>query len=217
MNLMLKKEIRKKLLPMAVLLIVAAAVGITAATVLHQMNLKNAIKTPEVTGEVTETMEEENEKRVAFTNTGTADVLLRAAYTETWTWTDPETNETVILPNITTDAKGDSVAPAVPKFVEDNEALWDAKEDGWIYYNRVLEAKEKTELLTESVEFSDLDKLPDTRYKEAVYQIHFTVEVVQASDEVEISNKAANKLFGREFSGGWVELKDKYSALISWQ
>lgn len=217
MNLMFKKEIRKKLLPMAALLIVAAAVGITAATVLHQMNLKNAIKTPTVEGEVTETMEDPDEKEVAFTNTGEADVLLRAAYTETWTWTDPKTKETVILPNITTDTDGNPVVPAAPKFVEASKNCWAAKEDGWIYYNKVLEAGEKTELLTESVEFSHLGELPDTRYSEADYQIHFTMEVVQASDKVDICNKAAKKSFGRGFSGSWKELKDKYTTLIKWE
>lgn len=58
--------------------------------------------------------------------------------------------------------------------------------------------------------------LADDRYKDASYEIHFTMEVVQASDEFSVSKDAVKALFGKELPKpeGWDTAK--YKATLTW-
>lgn len=202
---MAKFDLRKHKVLTAVLLIAAAAViGSTGATVLHKMTLENPIKTPTVTGKIEEDEKilEGGDKKVTFINEGEADVFIRAAYSEQWSIGN------TILPN------PQEVSPNI------NLVDWVKGKDGWYYYRYVLpgsvsekpEDKRETSSLIKSVSFGDLDET----YKKASYEIHAVMEVVQASDDVEVSQGAVEALFGKNIaiSEGWGG--DKYAYTIPW-
>lgn len=207
----------KKCLP--VLLIAAAmVVGVTGATVIHKLTMENPIKTPTVEGGIPEDLEN-GAKKVAFVNDGEADVFLRVAFSETWTAKDGTIlpNETKLTANA---AKADPVAN--PNWILNN---WDTERgDGWYYYKKVLpgsrsgQSNHSTGLIVDKVEFEDLTKIPDTRYRDAHYEIHFVMEMVQASDDWKVSRDAVQEMFGIDLGdtapGNWDT--NKYAVTISW-
>lgn len=217
-------KMRKGLL-LILLLAASMAIGVTGASVLHTMTLENPIKTPPVQGVVEEDLSNTG-KKVQFVNTGEADVFLRIGYTETWIWTDKENKNTkVILPNTAEKTDGTKIAVATPNW---NKEDWETgSEDGWYYYKHVLpgsvseksESKRKTPLLVEDVAF-DTSKLKDERYKNAEYKLHFTMEVVQASDDIQVSKYAVEELFIKDVGipADWDKTNgnDKYSCTITW-
>lgn len=222
MTFVAKKNILKRILPLVLLLAVSVAAGVTGATILHEMKLENPLKTPPVEGEVIEELDK-GAKKVSFTNKGEADVFLRVAYTETWIAEDGKT----ILPNIAEKEDGTMVILAEPNWTA---AQWDRESiDNWYYYKKVLpgsaairkskgslkEQDKNTGYLVDGVTFH-LDNLKDTRYQKADYQLHFTMEVVQASDDWEVSRAAVSSLFDKNLSepGGWSS--NKYTALLTW-
>lgn len=206
---MAKMDFRKhKVLTAMLLIAVAAVIGSTGATVIHNMALENPIKTPQVEGKIDEILGNGN-KVLAFENNGEADVFIRAAFSETWTKGD------TILPN-----SPDKASPQV------NPDDWVLGGDGWYYYKKVLpgsiskpgasNAKErKTEPLIKSVSFGAQETLGET-YKNASYEIHAVMEVVQASDDVKVSHDAVEALFGKNITipEGWNG--NKYTYTIPW-
>lgn len=213
MIFMAKRPVWKHLLPMMLLAAVSVAVGGTGAVILHTLRLENPIRTPTVSGEIEETIEG-NHKNARFINTGEADVFLRVAYSETWI--DGDGN---ILPNM---ADGEPVA--VPDW-DKNSGDWDWSEadtKGWVYYNHVLPGRNsgldtrETGYLVTDVDFGRAATLKDTRYKNAKYRLHFTMEIVQASDDVEVSKRAVAKMFGKGIGNGWSTAEEKYRYIISW-
>lgn len=217
-----KKHTLVRILPMLLLLAVSMAVGVTGATILHELRLENPIKTPTVEGSIPEDLNQ-GAKKAAFSNDGEADVFLRVTYAETWTAKDG-----TILPNTTKDKSGRDVIPAKPVW---KTAKWyTGSEDGWYYYKNVLPGtraeansdNRKTELLVDGVNFltaAELAALPDGRYKDAKYQLHFTMEIVQASDDWEnVSVPAVQQMFHKTLGAkptGWDT--NKYQAVIDWK
>ncbi len=217
---MRKKTILKRMLPVLMLGVLSVMIGVTGATVFHTMQLENPIKTPPVEGKIEEDIEG-NAKNAKFTNDGEADVFLRVAYTETWLASDGKT----ILPNRTKDKSGNMIAPAIPNW--DRGTSWDwSKEgtEGWIYYKKVLPGtvsglqNHSTGYIVTDVDFANVAKAADERYKTAKYRLHFTMEVVQASDDWDVSKDAASQLFHKtialEGNSNWE--KNKYNATIQW-
>ncbi len=203
----------KKFFP-AILMAAAMAVGVTSATVIHKLTMENPVKTPTVEGYIPETMDP---KQAQFQNDGEADVFLRVAYSETWTDKDG-----MILPNQAARKDGTLVPVATPVWDWDG---WTANpDDGWYYYSQVLpgsksgkaEAQRKTNQVVNGVNFVSFDKLADTRYQDAKYEIHFVMEIVQASDDWEVSQDAVEEMFGLTLAEptGWQT--DKYQAVIDW-
>ncbi len=208
----------KKCLP--VLLIAAAmVVGVTGATVIHQLTMENPIKTPPVEGSIPEIITNEA-KQVQFKNDGEADVFLRASYSESWTAEDG-----TILPNETMLADGTTGRVATPTIAGENKNWIKGKGDGWYYYKKVLPGEKsgqpdesrKTTFLINNVVFVNLAELPDSRYKDAEYQIHVVMEIVQASDEWPVSQDAVKEMFDGIMltqPTGWSD--SKYEAVIAW-
>ena len=203
----------KKFFP-AILMAAAMAVGVTSATVIHKLTMENPVKTPTVEGYIPETMDP---KQAQFQNDGEADVFLRVAYSETWTDKDG-----MILPNQAARKDGTLVPVATPVWDWDG---WTANpDDGWYYYRQVLpgsksgkaEAQRKTNQVVNGVDFVSFDELADTRYQDAKYEIHFVMEIVQASDDWEVSQDAVKEMFGLTLAepAGWQT--DKYQAVINW-
>ncbi len=236
----------------------AAAVGITGAVVLHDMTLDNPIKTPGVTVTIREDLNR-NEKKARFVNDGEADVFLRVGCAETWVYTDPVTGEREILPNLAREDAGDPASTVrVAEFTVDGNYWEHDEETGWYYYKRILPSglrspgKNETELFVDAVTFRCLEAAQDgsggyaakpgfenaDKYAAADYQLHFTVEAVQASDEADVSADAVRELFGKTIvltaRGGdpgeeigtvtrdgrtvwnWPDGTDKYSAAVRW-
>lgn len=203
----------KKFFP-AILMAAAMAVGVTSATVIHKLTMENPVKTPTVEGYIPEEMDP---KQAQFQNNGEADVFLRVAYSETWT-----DKNGMILPNQAAKKDGTLVAVATPQWDWDG---WKANpDDGWYYYSQVLpgsksgkaEAQRKTNQVVNGVDFVSFDELADTRYQDAKYEIHFVMEIVQASDDWEVSQDAVKEMFGLTLAepAGWQT--DKYQAVIDW-
>ena len=210
------KTNKRKLLSIFLLFAAAAVIGITGATVIHKLTLENPIKTPTVTGEIEE-KNEGNVKNAVFTNTGEADVFLRVAYAESWTYQSKDANDkpcgaSILLPNkgVLKSSGGQSVPIAVPNWAGRNSDWIDGK-DGWWYYKKVLPSGQKTSAFVEEVDFSNVLQAEDERYKTAEYQLHFTMEVVQCSAEREVSQNAIDTVFG----SGKVTLPEPWSKDIN--
>lgn len=203
---MAKKNVWKRWFPAALLAAVSAAVGITGAVVVHNLTLENPIKTPPVEGTIKEELSGTS-KKAAFKNTGEADVFLRVAYTETWTYTDAEGEH--ILPNYAKKTGStETYRVASPEWVNTDRWQLDPG-SGWLYYYKALPVGETTELIVDQVDFAGTGSNPEVslnelvdgdKYREAEYDLHFTLEVVQASDDVQVSRDAIAALFGEDKS-----------------
>ena len=187
------RNVWKRLLPMALLLASSMIIGMTGATVLHTLSLENPIKTPPVEGKIEENLSG-GAKQVWFKNTGEADVFLRVAYTENWS------NGNTILPNeaIKKDGTG-TVRVAEPQWINTDQWVLD---DGWLYYKKVLKRGASTDHIVNVVNFISNEELNNlehgAQYKDGAYDLHFTIEVVQASDDGNVSNDAVSELFHKE-------------------
>ncbi len=214
-----KKSILKKYLPTGLLLAAAAAIGITGATVLHNMTLENPIKTPPVDITIEEKLGDNGTKEARFINNGEADAFLRVTYSEGWVYIDEKENkeilknEAMVLDNEGKET-GEKIKVAVPQ-VDLTNWYKDAA-TGWYYYKKILpgkravpgdtddqESMRSTPNFTTEVKFNYTDSAGNEivdaeKYKNAEYQLHFTVEVVQASDEVKVSEDAVQQLFKKD-------------------
>ncbi len=210
---MAKKNILKRILPLLALAAASAAIGMTGATVLHNLSLENPIKTPPVEGQINEELKG-HIKNTYFENTGDADVFLRVAYAETWTTGDGSRT----LPIMAQTTEGSKVRAAKPQWNPAEQDNW-VEREGWLYYKYVLKAGEAVDLngdgrtvdearelgiatypIVTSVVFSDEDELSTLVEKEAYkngrYDLHFVMEVVQASDEAQVSKDAIAEVWG---------------------
>ena len=213
-----------KITGVTLMAVLALGIGGTGAAVRHRMVLKNEVRTPTVEVTTNETIGDvdhnsgKKQKEVMFKNTGSADVFLRIAYAETWIYTESLSDgktEQIILPNRSETGNDDSIVAKEWHNWNDN---WYDGGDGWYYYKKVLEAGENTEEILGSVTFNDTDNYPDSRYAEAEYQLHFQVEAVQASDELQVSKDAVKELFDKSISvdeNGWPG--NKYTTTVLWE
>ena len=175
-------------------LVTATGAGVTYAYNQHSTEQMNLLKAYSVSGEVIEngnsvTENErftvvpgtETEKRVQFKNTGTASVFVRVSFGETWT-----------------DMNGEWLAGsntyAVPQWTSEWEEEWQLRNDSWYYYNQILKANTSTAEVLSSVGFP-LD-LPQV-YANGKYQLFFTMEIVQYSNETAVNDAALQTVFGR--------------------
>lgn len=240
-----KKNKKKKLLPFMLMFVASIAIGVTGATVLHKLKLENPIKTPTVEGKVDEDPEPKKNgkaaKKVQFCNVGEADVLIRAAISESWTY--KENGNKTILPNkaISKNNSSDLLTVAQPlgyiatsgapisrvEPSKPNAGKWIYNpKDGWYYYTRVLpgsssnktEQERQTEFLVTDVDFTNIENVADERYKApgAEYELHVTMEIVQASDVVSLSQEAAEKLFDIKPNIPKKWNNNKFSCDIAW-
>lgn len=213
-----------KITGVTLMAVLALGIGGTGAAVRHRMALKNEVRTPTVEVTTTENIGDvdrnsgKKQKEVMFKNTGSADVFLRIAYAETWVYTESLSGgktEQIILPNCSEPGNDDSIVSKEWHNWNDN---WYDGGDGWYYYKKVLEAGKNTEEILRSVTFNDIDNYPDSRYADAEYQLHFQVEAVQASDELQVSKDAVKELFDKSISideNGW--LGNKYTTTVLWE
>lgn len=228
---MARKTGLKKALPLLLLAALSVAAGVTGAAILHSLTLKNPIKTPSVEGEPEEILGDT--KKVRFVNNGEADVFLRAVYTESWVYQDGQ-GETILLPNLAEKTDGSLVRAAQPK-LQDMDNWYTESDDGWWYYKKILpgtlsgkkEDDLKTNWLVDGVALPSEDggadstvkwsELQDERYRDASYQLHFTMEVVQASGDPAVSEAAVLELFHKviDIDGDW-GTDGKYQYEIGW-
>ena len=125
---------------------------------------------------------EETRKRVQFKNTGETPVFVRVSFVETWTGEEGEWIEY-------------NHTYAVPNWTDSWKTLWQIQSDGWYYYNQILGAGETTEEILSSVSF--LPELPQ-KYADGRYQLVFTMEVVQCSNEPKVNEDALEKVFAQK-------------------
>lgn len=214
-----------KITGVTLMAVLALGIGGTGAAVRHRMALKNEVRTPTVEVTTNETIGNVDrnsgtkQKEVNFKNTGSADVFLRIAYAETWIYTVTSSDgqkEQIMLPNRSEPGKDDSI---VSKEWQNWDENWHDGGDGWYYYKKVLEAGDTTEEILKSVTFKDTERYPDSRYADADYQLHFQVEAVQASDELQVSKDAVKELFDKSISvkneNGWPG--NKYETTVLWE
>ena len=127
------------------------AVGVTYALFTNVETLHNYFGTKYYHVEVTEEFESpENwlpgtttDKKVYAENTGEVEALVRIKYEEKWV---AENGEELPL------KQGENVA-AIINFV--NEEDWEQKDDGYYYYNKLLNPGEKTTTFIDSVTFNE--------------------------------------------------------------
>lgn len=198
-----KKKNMIKLSGIALLAALTVGIGSTSAVIRHQINLKNEISTDTVIVEVEEDLKDENPndnvkpKKVRFENSGSADVFLRVAYSEAWSTAEGADGEKELLSNKMPDRDSDVASKVI---IAEN---WELGEDGWYYYKKVLPAGGMTTDFMEKVDFSNIDDLEEplkSTYKKANYEIHFQAEVVQASDQWNVSEDAVAQLFKQNIS-----------------
>lgn len=196
---------RRKLFLLALAAVGSFAVGVTAAAVLHYMSLDNRLRTPKAEAQVEEDLSDG--KKVKFTNTGTANVFIRVAWGESWRL-DASPGE-ILSNQCETRVEGAWVQAAEPQWLgvenksegSSDEILWQDGGDGWWYYKKVLPPGEETEYILETVDFTNLEKLKEEdleKYKKASYDLHFTLEAVQASEDCQVSQDAVHALFGEK-------------------
>lgn len=217
MSKMLKNQI--KLIGVALMAVIALGIFGTGAVIRHSMAMTNEVRTPTVDVAVKEEIGRaewwgEKQKEVSFKNTGTTDVFIRVAYAESWI-ADQNGTE-VTLPN----QNGIPAADVATKnwtsgWSSGNE--WQIGEDGWYYYKKVLKAGETTPDILESVTFPW--NYTDSRYADAEYRLHFQVEAVQASDQLQVSQDAVKEVFGMavEPKAGDDWQNKKYSTTLTWK
>ena len=198
-----KKKNMIKLSGIALLAALTVGIGSTSAVIRHQIDLKNEISTDTVVVEVEEGLNDDNQddwtkpKKVSFKNSGSADVFLRVAYSESWSTAGGANGEKELLSNKMPGSDSDVASKAI---LSEN---WELKEDGWYYYKKVLPANGTTENFMENVDFFNIENLEEplkNTYKDAEYEIHFQAEAVQASDQWKVSEDAVTTLFGKDIS-----------------
>ena len=177
----IRKEMKRKfgLIILSVLVVAAAAATIlgTYATSRNVSTIKNEIAVANTGTRIIEDADGGfGRKEVTIKNEGASSpkVLIRIAYSETWTKSDGTiisnivNNSNVVIKNWTTDFTTD--------FVDGG--------DGWYYYEKVLNPASEVKILNSIA-------LNDSEYNKYNYDISFRFESVQADAT------AANALWGK--------------------
>ena len=177
----IQKEMKRKfgLIILSVLVVAAATATIlgTYATSHNVSTIKNEIAVANTGTRIIEDADGGfGRKEVTIKNEGTSSpkVLIRIAYSETWTKSDGTiisnivNNSNVVIKNWTTDFTTD--------FVDGG--------DGWYYYKKVLNPASEVKILNSIA-------LNDSEYNKYNYDISFRFESVQADAT------AANALWGK--------------------
>lgn len=180
----------------AIMIVVVFGVGTTYAYNLHSIQQDNRLKASKVEGEIIENgnfVEEESsfllvkggttKKEVQFKNTGVSAVFVRVSFGETWrdgfgAWLTGD-NEYVTL-----------------HWTKEWEDEWQLGDDGWYYYKKILEPNTLTAEVLTAVEFESDENLP-LEYQSAYYQLFFTMESVQYSEDMEVNDGALESVFDR--------------------
>lgn len=198
-----KKKYILKLAGAALLLAAAVGIGGTSALIREAAEKKNTVRTLKVGVVITEGEESgrgnsgtsvgEKKKNISFENTDTADVFIRVACAENWESSGD--GENVILPN--NNEEGNAIVEK-EGFTLGEEENWQKGDDGWYYYKKVLPAGGQTLPVLTSVNFGNLTEAGDDggKYNSANYRIHFQVEAVQASSQLDVAEGAAEAIFG---------------------
>lgn len=171
----------------ALLIIMAAGIGVVSAWNMHEAQQANNLQSHNVSIRIDETFPDGTVtagatkiKRVAFNNLSSAPVFLRVTYVETWE------NGSLWLE--------DDGSHAIKKWTSAWSNDWWDGEDGWYYYTKVLPAGGSTEDIISSVAFpADLAG----EYAGGQYSLAFIVEAVQLSDEAEVNTSATESVFGK--------------------
>lgn len=230
-----KKKHILKLAGAALLLAAAVGIGETSAVILREVKLKNEIETLKVDVKIVDGASKGRDvtvgkkvKKVSFQNGDTADVFIRVACAENWESGDTGEKKE-ILPNRNEENKEivEKEGFKLPDSGSNHD--WEKGPDGWYYYKKILEAGEETEPVLTAVDFSNLTNAEEdgTKYNESDYRLHFQVEAVQASGQLEVSKSAVQEVFGRSISPKKVESNeamtaeqwagdDRYEAVIDW-
>ena len=126
-----KKKNMIKLSGIALLAALTVGIGSTSAVIRHQIDLKNEISADTVVIEVEEDLADDNQsdwtkpKKVSFKNSGSADVFLRVAYSESWSTAGGADGEKELLSNKMPDSDSDVASKVV------SGENWELREDGW--------------------------------------------------------------------------------------
>lgn len=178
-------KIRSPALLLCLLLLCLLPYGAAYSWDIHETEVINQLDSREVSVEVTEhfpdhtlTAGGKRTKQVAFQNDGTAPVVLRVHYSETFEST------TELLPGMS----------AVKNWTPEWTSQWEKKPDGWYYYRKVLAPGETTARVLDSIRFPS--ELGEANH----YALIFFVESVQVSDEDAVNQDATLTAFGRRGS-----------------
>ena len=189
----LKKS--KKWLLSSLVIVALIVSGATYAYNQHLTRLDNFLNAEQVSAEIIENGLEVGEvaslnmnlggetlKEVRFRNTGSTGVFVRVSFAETWTsreqWLSSD-NDYVEL-----------------NWTNAWEDEWEEGEDGWYYYKKVLLTETETNEVLSSVTFKDYPEVP-LDYINANYQLFFSMEVVQYSEETAVNDDALRDVFRR--------------------
>ena len=195
--------------------------SLSAVLVYGSTTFEDKAKTSTLSGEIREkfvngeqinwVLTGNNKKRVWFENTGRADVFLRVSYGDYWSM--PDGSNVTQLSNYvgkqevaTKSWTAHWCTGATPEWVDGK--------DGWFYYTKVLQTGQITEDILSAVKFNDVD---DIRYQSSSYDLVFQMELVQASDDPEVSRDAINEIFQKDITMPTNWETDKYNSILSWQ
>ena len=179
-----------------VMFLITGGIGVTYAYNQHNTELDNFLRASSVASEILEngstvgennqlvlTPNEKTAKKVQFKNTGESDVFVRVTFSERWVTNDGEWLE-------------NNEAYVTLDWTSEWAQEWQQKDDGWYYYKKVLPSKAITKEVLASVGFTSLENLSPA-YQKSTYQLFFTMEVLQVSDEEAVNEGALKKVFGR--------------------
>jgi hypothetical protein len=193
----LGKERRWVLGVLLIVLITIGGGGVTYAYNQHNATQDNRLKAHRVAGEIIEkgmssstgqwspmNLGGETEKKIQFRNNGETAVFVRVSFSETWLsnaneWLETDAAYTTLN---WTDAWADE---------------WQLGIDGWYYYKKLLKSNTTTAEVLASVEFEASNGMLE-EYQDAIYQLFFTMEVVQYSKETAVNILALKQAFNRE-------------------
>jgi len=162
----------------------------------HNTTKDNHLKAHRVTAEIIENGEATNNgqwhnvefgqtvnKRIQFRNSGETPVFLRVSFGETWVSGNGEwlANDDRYVDLAWTNAWDDE---------------WQFNEDGWYYYKKLLMSDATTNEVLTAVTLPVTSNMV-AKYQDASYQLCFTIEVMQYSDETVVNDLALKQTFNR--------------------
>ena len=184
------------LIVVSAMLLIVGGLSATYAYNQHNTELDNMLRASSVAGTIIENEKPvgesnrfelrpggETPKRVRFKNTGEANVFVRVAFSETWAGNNNEW-----LAN--------NYKYTTLHWTSTWQKAWELKNDGWYYYKEILPSQAMTDEVLSSVEFASYETLP-LAYQNGTYQLHFTMEFLQYSEEAIVNERALERVFGR--------------------